>query len=550
MVDTILNELTPEMFGAVGDGSTNDTAAFQALGTALTAAGGGMVIFRAGAVYLVGGQTFAGATGKGYSYQAMPVLTVSNVNGLHIAGNGARMQLVSGLKYGSFDPVTGNAAASSTSADKAATIGSAVRISSSKNIVIENLTVDGALATHTIGGNWDPPAIQLDATGLRLVDVENIHLNNVLCSNNGLDGIYLRGNRRTQYPIGSDNLLLTNVDCNGNGRQGMSWVGGHGLTVLNSRFRNTSQASSYNGNPAAGVDIEPNNADWASQALFLNCSFENNLGVGLLADTGNSRGLAVRECEFWAGFSALEGVTYGSGDALWTSRANLTVENCRIHGTMTHTPPTGLFRRCSFDDAIHPIYGRSAMQSRGQLLANCPGAYEDCTFNVSKGGSFRTVFRNNAYYRRCVFSHSGPNSPGSNSSSAEFSAGDVLEDCSLSDSYDVSYGNLYLVDANAVIRGRVVNNGPSVGWGARLVNGGFVGELAAQDNLTATLRYGAQTSPGQIVRTVTNPGLGTATWLAGDIAFNRSPAAGGKIGWVCTAAGSPGTWKPFGLIDA
>jgi len=36
---------------------------------------------------------------------------------------------------------------------------------------------------------------------------------------------------------------------------------------------------------------------------------------------------------------------------------------------------------------------------------------------------------------------------------------------------------------------------------------------------------------------------------AGEIVFNCSPTAGGKVGWVCTTTGTPGTWKAFGAID-
>lgn len=38
------------------------------------------------------------------------------------------------------------------------------------------------------------------------------------------------------------------------------------------------------------------------------------------------------------------------------------------------------------------------------------------------------------------------------------------------------------------------------------------------------------------------------TWAVGDIVYHSSPAPGGNIGWVCTTAGSPGTWKTFGTI--
>ena len=40
------------------------------------------------------------------------------------------------------------------------------------------------------------------------------------------------------------------------------------------------------------------------------------------------------------------------------------------------------------------------------------------------------------------------------------------------------------------------------------------------------------------------------TWKVGDRVWNTAPAAGGTVGWVCTAAGTPGTWKAFGTIAA
>jgi hypothetical protein len=38
------------------------------------------------------------------------------------------------------------------------------------------------------------------------------------------------------------------------------------------------------------------------------------------------------------------------------------------------------------------------------------------------------------------------------------------------------------------------------------------------------------------------------TWNQGDIIWNTTPSAGGTLGWVCTTAGSPGTWKTFASI--
>lgn len=36
----------------------------------------------------------------------------------------------------------------------------------------------------------------------------------------------------------------------------------------------------------------------------------------------------------------------------------------------------------------------------------------------------------------------------------------------------------------------------------------------------------------------------------GEIVYNTAPSAAGTIGWVCVTAGTPGTWKTFGAIEA
>ena len=50
-------------------------------------------------------------------------------------------------------------------------------------------------------------------------------------------------------------------------------------------------------------------------------------------------------------------------------------------------------------------------------------------------------------------------------------------------------------------------------------------------------------------------GSGTAapssgSWAVGDRVENIAPASGGYMGWVCTSAGTPGTWKGYGLIQS
>ena len=41
----------------------------------------------------------------------------------------------------------------------------------------------------------------------------------------------------------------------------------------------------------------------------------------------------------------------------------------------------------------------------------------------------------------------------------------------------------------------------------------------------------------------------TGTWVLGDMVYNTAPTSGGYVGWICTAAGTPGTWRTFGPIS-
>ena len=40
----------------------------------------------------------------------------------------------------------------------------------------------------------------------------------------------------------------------------------------------------------------------------------------------------------------------------------------------------------------------------------------------------------------------------------------------------------------------------------------------------------------------------SGTWAYGDIVFNSAPSGGGAIGWVCVEAGTPGKWRSFGTV--
>jgi len=54
---------------------------------------------------------------------------------------------------------------------------------------------------------------------------------------------------------------------------------------------------------------------------------------------------------------------------------------------------------------------------------------------------------------------------------------------------------------------------------------------------------------GGNTQTYANTAPVSGLWKAGDIVFNRTPASGVPVGWVCVIAGTPGVWKAFGIIS-
>lgn len=55
---------------------------------------------------------------------------------------------------------------------------------------------------------------------------------------------------------------------------------------------------------------------------------------------------------------------------------------------------------------------------------------------------------------------------------------------------------------------------------------------------------------GETVKVFGSAAPTAGSWKVGDVVMHTAPAAAGSIGWVCTAAGTPGTWKTFGAIAA
>lgn len=112
--------------------------------------------------------------------------------------------------------------------------------------------------------------------------------------------------------------------------------------------------------------------------------------------------------------------------------------------------------------------------------------------------------------------------------------------------------NIFQGNATASINHQLVGNGNSY---LNAVAGNLgVGIVTALDKLHV-VGFGRFTSGIRLGNTgfrITYDAAAptTGTWIRGDIRYNTAPVASGFVGWVCVAAGTPGTWKTFGAISA
>ena len=333
------NAVTPEHFGAVGDGRTNDTDAFAAMAAFVTAHGGGDIALRK-TTYLVGRD-------ERPVTEPLPIMHFRGCErSLTISGNGARLRCAPSLLFGAFDPVTGNPSdrpAPNYRLSERSSPYSAMILAEecAGQVDIDDLELDGRLAELRIGGHYGGPGWQIPAIGIHLLNNRGVErLSDIHAHHHALDGILVDG-----VDGRSAASTLRGVRSEYNGRQGCSVTGG-----WNYRFEDCSFGHNGKGGllspPGAGVDIEAEGGKKVRNLQFSGCRFADNAGVGLVAEVGDSEGATFDNCTF-------VGTTSW---AAWPNRPAFRFRDCLFVGPIVHAfgdaDPTRAcqFSRCRFRD--------------------------------------------------------------------------------------------------------------------------------------------------------------------------------------------------------
>ena len=414
-------------FGALGDGLHNDHQSFIDASSFINERKGHVTLQIPAGTYIVGRQleynTLVPIAYRIFSDEAyanpyyklgLPVIFISGCKNDTIQGNvSSKIKFQDDMLMGSFDaqgrpiPLTdkaGNAIVPQNNAK--AFIGDAIYIENSKDIKISNLELDGNLENIRLGGNMSADGWQMGQSGIVLNEVTKLKLTDLNVHHFAVDGLQIRNSTDSRIEkITSHELALTNCSFEYNGRQGFSWTGGAGLSAKGCNFSHTGRA--YNRSikkelstaPGAGVDIEPesdpniNIYRLVKDGQFTNCTFENNRGVGMVADLYDEKEFRVAQnvgfdsCTFW-------GISNWS---IWVAHPGFRFYNCNIYGSPVHSftgSASGMqttFNSCSFEDKVYigqngkrfPAYGNYLVE----IADGVSTTFDHCTF-TSHGKMF------------------------------------------------------------------------------------------------------------------------------------------------------------------
>jgi hypothetical protein len=476
-------------YGATGDGITDDTVAIQAAFDAVSAFGG-TVVFEPGKTYMINGL-----------YQPIQSIFGGVVpkSGTVIQGNRATLKVIPNSSIGYC----------------------VLRIDRVNSIVVNDLNIVGDVGSHTgTTGEF--------GHGIMLIECSNVQLNNLFVTLCWGDGMLVVD---AVNPVGSVDVEVNNcefVDCR---RQGVSILSMKNATFTSCTFRNIGATAATS--PASGVDIEPDYVGAAvTNVSFIHCTFNNNSNghgflVGSIGSANVVENIKLIGCSFFKnGASAITadsvgGVARVSGGFELIGcdiKGQAVVENCTIIGgqiTLEEIYTNTNYAVASNDDLPFKMIGtsifvtgtRRATSIRGATSENTRKLVSNCKINQDNNllpdletwnvmGGFITV--ENTQMTRTGLSPA------------------------------TAYTFLGAADFNG-FEGKMVN----CYLDPKLANG------FAQDQLMnrVALRGWASAAPT------------TGAHLVGEIVFNSAPTSGGFIGWVCTVAGTPGTWQTFGLIS-
>ncbi len=362
-------------FGVIPDTGKNLTSAFQGLAKFLSevVVSGFNVVFASGE-YICGLQNInpSPSSNQRYYQSVGDTFSLQGCHNFKLDFSGSVLKFADGLRYGSFDPLTGNPYfpdGNFTNSAYAAVPDTAIRLDRCSDYVVTKPTIEGNMKNLIIGGRWGDKGIQLSHIGYREQNCNNGITVSPIANYCGLDGIYMSAPQRGDE---DDNLMHINPVCIGNGRQGMSITGSQGITLINPYYADTGK-NEIATMPQAGIDIELNTRVNKNIRLY-NPTLLNNKGADFL-------------CLFdFEDVHIQGGVICSSSRGVWVESHDNKRQKCKFEGTdlfcnVVWSQAT-IFNGCTFEDKEYAGY----KMSQGSLFENVSETTEvnNCNFYLNE----------------------------------------------------------------------------------------------------------------------------------------------------------------------
>lgn len=346
-MDTIDFNMNPynvknSIYNAKGNGSIDDTSAFQSAINDCSANGDGYLYIPSGTFMLnaVTGLNIPSNIRIVMEPQAVlqviannsntyNVFRINNSSNVFIEGNGAT--------------ILGDRATHTTAPVWQANHAYALNAQVNANGYILNCTTAGTSgATMPVGttgtGITDGTAVWSyvysgeNGMGVNITGSSNIFISNLTCKNLWGDGFYVGGGSGSN----SENVFLTNCYADGNRRNGLSVTNCKTCIVLGGEYKNTGGTD-----PQFGIDVEPNSGCLIENVLIKGVRTANNLEGGIalmpiLLKGGSNNFDATVEDWLSEGDGLPQSKTYGIGLVL----DNNSSTNAQVYGKIE-------IRKCS-----------------------------------------------------------------------------------------------------------------------------------------------------------------------------------------------------------
>jgi hypothetical protein len=318
-----------------------------------------------------------------------PIFKVSGLKYLEIRGNGATISLDWHQRFGAFELDGTPSPVRRNNFDEKpqyhAAVGPVIDLWDAKGpMIVNDLTFVCIQDKLVLGNEFGDTGRQVPGTAIVLDGCPGAKISRITTRGMPLDGITVRDTWQKR-PLGAV-TTIDNVHCEGSGRQGLSWIGGNGLTVTNSRFTKTGRGA-VSSLPKAGLDIEPNAkpTQWTRNGLFKGCTFDDNAGPGFVAPFDRTNATASID----GGYAKFEDCTF-IGQTTFSAKIeapSISFARCKFFGTVwgasdglgidgvRNAQRATTWTDCAFSDTINGVkaFGSRTLEASGTANAKWTG---------------------------------------------------------------------------------------------------------------------------------------------------------------------------------